>query len=224
MVGLAGFSVGAGWRCWSAYADGNAPKCPRASLLDLMARRSRCTGAGTERQQRHRQELRRQLPEPRRLLVRRAAQVVAWPPTLVASHTRQHGALSQSRCSHWPRCQERSSFPDPRARARLASPQAKPRQVTKFRQRPSALAAWALCVTAAQAGTQATAPNPHQPEPKDAPASQKEVVEGTREPPSVRAKEFNAGVLGPVPLAEMPLLGQRDHARADRQAAGRLRR
>jgi len=36
-VGLAGFSVGAGWRYWSAYADGNAPEVPAVNLLDLMA-------------------------------------------------------------------------------------------------------------------------------------------------------------------------------------------
>ena len=78
------------------------------------------------------------------------------------------------------------------------------KQATKFRQRPSAVAAWALCVAAAQAGAQATAPAPAPAKPEDAPASQKVVVEGTREPASVRAKEFNAGVLGPVPLAEMP--------------------
>ncbi|HSW27583.1 MAG TPA: TonB-dependent siderophore receptor, partial [Burkholderiaceae bacterium] len=36
-VGLPGFSVGAGWRYWSAYADGDAPEVPAVNLLDLMA-------------------------------------------------------------------------------------------------------------------------------------------------------------------------------------------
>jgi iron complex outermembrane receptor protein len=35
-VGLPGFSVGAGWRYWSAYADGEAPEVPAVSLFDVM--------------------------------------------------------------------------------------------------------------------------------------------------------------------------------------------
>jgi iron complex outermembrane receptor protein len=35
-VGLSGFSVGAGWRYWSAYADGDAPEVPAVNLFDLM--------------------------------------------------------------------------------------------------------------------------------------------------------------------------------------------
>lgn len=67
----------------------------------------------------------------------------------------------------------------------------------------SSLALTCLFATA-HAGAQTTAPAPTPPKPDEVPASQKVVVEGTREPPSVRAKEFNAGVLGPVPLAELP--------------------
>lgn len=35
-AGLAGFSFGAGWRYWSAYADGEAPEVPAVNLFDLM--------------------------------------------------------------------------------------------------------------------------------------------------------------------------------------------
>ena len=56
--------------------------------------------------------------------------------------------------------------------------------------------------TAAHGHAQTTAPESPAPKPDEVPA--RVVVEGAREPSGVRAKEFNAGVLGTVPLSELP--------------------
>src|SRR5262245_26260767 len=66
------------------------------------------------------------------------------------------------------------------------------------------LGGWAWCIAAAQAGAQATAPTTLEPRPGDPAPSQKVVVEGSREAQSARAKEFSAGALGELPLAEAP--------------------
>jgi iron complex outermembrane receptor protein len=64
----------------------------------------------------------------------------------------------------------------------------------------SLVTAWLF--TAAHSHAQTTAPEIPAPKPDEAPA--RVVVEGAREPSGVRTKEFNAGVLGTMPLSELP--------------------